>query len=386
MIGRVAIDPPLQSSIILLLAPLTVGKSLSNEAYQIISVLAQLLWIPAVWLLLTKLLKNHKDAIYIIACCIFSGFFYFNSIFVWPKLIAGSLTVLGIYIILFEPKKSNALLLVMSSSFALGFLAHSSTIFTLIPFGFLLLLKKYRLNFNQLFLCATTILLIISPWLLYQRYIDPPGNRLVKWHIGGSEIIDDRNPLETIISSYSNTSKKTIIENKISNLTTPFGNAPSGYLYSQDWFGKVRDFDFRFMIFGLAFANIGWIIMAFSRPRSKQKIYYSNIKSLLCPTVVSLLLWALVLFGPHITVIHAGSYATMIMLITILYTLISIYPRILKMVTLMSLLYFFIFWYYSPLKLGALNGVFILSILSLIPVMLVLYAYLKNGDRKINVI
>ena len=37
----------------------------------------------------------------------------------------------------------------------------------------------------------------------YQRYDDPPGDRLIKWHLAGVSEIDDRGSLETIVDSYT---------------------------------------------------------------------------------------------------------------------------------------------------------------------------------------
>ena len=38
-----------------------------------------------------------------------------------------------------------------------------------------------------------------SPWLAYQRFYDPPGDRLLKLHLGGQETIDSRSTLDTVV-------------------------------------------------------------------------------------------------------------------------------------------------------------------------------------------
>ena len=43
---------------------------------------------------------------------------------------------------------------------------------------------------------------VMAPWSAYQKYGDPPGNRLTKWMLAGDAEIDDRGIAETIIDAY----------------------------------------------------------------------------------------------------------------------------------------------------------------------------------------
>ena len=38
----------------------------------------------------------------------------------------------------------------------------------------------------------SSALVLMAPWSAYQKYADPPGNRLIKWHLAGVTEIDDR--------------------------------------------------------------------------------------------------------------------------------------------------------------------------------------------------
>ena len=49
---------------------------------------------------------------------------------------------------------------------------------------------------------AVVGVVMMGSWSAYQKYDDPPGNRLIKWHLGGVTEIDDRGSLETIVDSY----------------------------------------------------------------------------------------------------------------------------------------------------------------------------------------
>lgn len=372
--------PPLQSGIVLSQAPLLFNKQNEDASYQFISTIAQLMWIPAVWLIVVRLARQGFSRAFVMTTSIFSGFYFFNSIFVWPKLLAGSLTILGVYVFLFQKKKSATGLLLMTLGVSLGFLAHSSAVFTVAPLLFLLRRKEYQIPIKQLAFCGIIFTLLVGPWLLYQKFYDPPGNRLLKWHIGGSEIIDTRGPIETTLDSYRATPLETIIKNKISNVTTPFGTAQSSHLYSENSFGKLRDIEFRFMIFALAILNVGWFLLI-SKKRIKTRANEENI--LLFVALIASLFWALVLFGPNITVIHAGSYANMMIILTVMSLLISQRKKLAYFVLSVSLPYFYLIWMIEVFishKISILY--FACSILSVFIVMLILYKLAVSDDRK----
>ena len=84
---------------------------------------------------------------------------------------------------------------------ALAMLAHGASAFALIP---LLVVAAVRgvPSRRWLGIAALVGVALLAPWSAYQRFADPPGNRLIKWQIGGSLEIDDRGLLETIVDGY----------------------------------------------------------------------------------------------------------------------------------------------------------------------------------------
>ena len=81
------------------------------------------------------------------------------------------------------------------------------TIFPLIIFC--LFIKKFP-NTKTILYCLTLLFVVLLPWVLYQKVYDPPGNRLLKWHIAGVIDVDSRGFLEALYQSYKNTD---VIEN-----------------------------------------------------------------------------------------------------------------------------------------------------------------------------
>ena len=58
----------------------------------------------------------------------------------------------------------------------------------------------------------------MAPWSAYQKYGDPPGNRLIKWTLAGVVEIDDRGTGETIVDAYGEAGLGGTLHNKAREL------------------------------------------------------------------------------------------------------------------------------------------------------------------------
>ncbi|GAB3852041.1 hypothetical protein GCM10027610_079640 [Dactylosporangium cerinum] len=138
--------PPLQSGVQLLQAPLTESASWRIISYEVLTVLLQAMWLPALWGLFRALkVSTHTFAV-VAAGCACTGLFFFNSVFTWPKLLPAALVVLTCGVWFFDrreprPNQPN------HWSWAIGGLAagaamvaHSGVVFTLVPIVVALLL------------------------------------------------------------------------------------------------------------------------------------------------------------------------------------------------------------------------------------------------------
>lgn len=369
--------PPLLTGSTLLQSPLTLSNSKRVVSYEILAVILQCSWVPIVWALGRQLKLKIKANLFVTMLCAFSGFFFFNSVFTWPKLLAGSLVTLAFLLIFFE-RPSKIRWSIAAISAALGFLAHSSVIFTLIPIGlFVILIRRHNPGWKILLMGGTTFVILCMPWVLYQKLYDPPGDRLLKWHVGGSENIDSRSVIQATSDSYRKANPKTIVSNKVGNLTTPLGRIPpEGSLYTDNFLGKLRDAEFRYMLFGLGIGNLGWLLLL-------KRDYYAKLKKtvdlkrlwfMLCVSAISLVLWALMLFGPNITVIHAGSYTNMILMMTTLFSVLSIIKvSILKLLAIIQASYFLIVWVISVWMDGTIHSsMVLLSLVSFVCLLIII--------------
>ncbi len=324
--------PPLQSAIVLsqyfgLIGPVYV-------AYEILSVLLQCLWIFGLWLLLYSLGINRLAISLVLAGSLFSNFILVNSVFVWPKLLAASY-LLGFLALLLgghlagRPRTRTAMAVVAGALVAWSLLSHGGTAFACL--GLLPLVILYRRSF-PLKTMATSLItaaLLYTPWILFQKFVDPPGDRLIKMHVAGIDPIDSRSAGQAILDSYRALSFSQIVDYKKQNLERIFDNYQfwptlRAFLFElpkdEPARSRVRLYDAKdlnagqFFFFpctlGLYLLGIPLLLVGvFPQRRSNE---WKAAVLLLAFTVVADLFWSLIMLGPATTNVHAGSYATVV--------------------------------------------------------------------------
>jgi hypothetical protein len=320
--------PPLQAGLLLLQLPLgrLVGQPL---VYALVAGCAfQCAWVPAVWALWGAGGLQRRRAGLALLFVVLSGFALFNTLFTWPKMLAGALTLFAATLALFDrgPGRRFPAVLVGLSA-ALGALAHGGVAFTLLPLALLLLWPRYYPGLLALAAGAAVFAAMLTPWHLYQRYYDPPGDSLARNHLGGnSPTLRDDEPLwQYMLDAYRRLSADEILANKMANVKTLFrgDKQPSVQHYpwpphqeSAQWPVDAVGFrrcDFSCQFWTLGVLNVGWLVALASLRRSHE------LDPTLGMTVPALglagvLVWVLLMFGPGTTVIHQGSHATVLLL------------------------------------------------------------------------
>ncbi len=351
--------PPLQSGAVLLESPLTQSSGVGIMSYQLLATFLQMAWIPVVWLLGRKLRLNNKQLAVLLVFCLCSGFFFFNSIFTWPKLLAGSLGGIALALLLFE-KPSRAGWSLAGAAIGTALLSHGGVAFTFVAIIPLLLTKWFFPGWKIALSAVAAVLIIFAPWTAYQHFYDPPGNRVLKWEIAGVIPIDDRSFDQALVDSYKAAGVRAIVHNKRTNATTLIYNkAGSSYLYSTGKLGKLRDAQFRFVLFSIGLLNLGWFILLVPRWRKRlasSAIDMSKLWLMLGIAGAALVAWVALMFGPYSTIIHQGSYLTMLLLFVCLGAAVTTMPkRILAGYTALYVLCFAALWiftiYVRPLHL-----------------------------------
>jgi hypothetical protein len=313
--------PPLQSGINLIVYPF----SCSDITYQTISSYLQALFFVPVIALALRWGKGFT--ISLIISIAFSSLSALHTVFVWPKIIAASYTLMFFIAcctdILKDENRKRVLLIAFSIPLAM--LSHGGCIFALLGISIVALLKSKKNFVVDILKASPLIVLLYSPWYYYQHNIDPPGDRLLKWHLAGIEAVNDRPFVKTLEESYSSITLSNWFNAKLANFdkifsgtmefikdiyhtltlsdqtvdnlnaSTLIGKSFFTFFYSY-WFLSPLISLLVFLIFSISYRRV---------PRAPSDIVYMGLTAL-----ISAFVSVLLLFQPSATVIHQNSFYT----------------------------------------------------------------------------
>jgi hypothetical protein len=214
--------------------PLQVGYVLSQRAfshdtvnlhYQALCMIIQQLWVVGMWAVLTAARLRPATRSLAIFAAMVSDVAIVHGFFVWPKLLAAAFVLAAFALVVgpewIERRRDLRVAALVAALCALALLAHGASAFAIIP---LLVVAALRgMPGRWLALAAAVALALLLPWSAYQRYADPPGNRVVKWQIGGDPHIDGKGTLQAIVDGYSEAGLGGAIENKYDNFAEMVG-------------------------------------------------------------------------------------------------------------------------------------------------------------------
>jgi hypothetical protein len=355
----IADRPPLQIGATLPVQDLnkTAPEQTVSNYYNLFAIFLQLSWVGVVWGLFQrfKIRKRYQAVLFIGFCA--TGFFYLNSVFVWPKLLAGALTVAGMSPFLGVEMKKKLLrfLPVGAGLIALGLMSHGGVIFSIIPFACLLLYKLWRLqdrDYRLIGIALAIVVAIMLPWQIYRASITT-SDRLVKYQFADvMSAADTRGTAETLIDAYKGISFGTWVHNKLQNLRTLIdGTGNEGFIYicpidhvvaSRDECAKQRDLAFFSTLFSVESFVFGGIFLIYQAIRRRLDGFD---KESLIVIGACLALWVLLMFAPGSTVVHQGSYVTgILMFILFGRSILRSSPKFLAFLVAAQVLIFYAAW------------------------------------------
>lgn len=325
--------PPLQIGGVVSLLDIIPNDALKLASYQVFSTFLQLAWIAGLWAFLKFLKIESSQEKFILFTSVFLGFYYYNSVYVWPKLLAAGLALAGLSLLLFykQADKKDVLprWIAASCLLVLSLLSHGSTLFIIISLGLYLLITRRLPSVRVILIAACCALALYSPWILYKSRTTT-SDRLVKWHFAGVIQPDERSTVKTIIDSYQAASISQIMHAKVENFKTlvyytPYeitphevSDAPNANMDSANshkaLLSNVRRQEFYATLPALGVINLGWIVMVMLFKKNRKA--FDVISQPLALGLLATLVWCMLMFIPGSTVIHQNSYTTMMLIIT----------------------------------------------------------------------
>lgn len=210
--------PPLQVGYVLAQRPF--GWGTTGISYEVVGVIVQQLWVLGMWALLCAARLRPRTRGLAMLAAIVSDIAIVHGFYVWPKLIAASFLLAALALVISEDwprlRRQPLAAALFAGLCGLAALAHGSSFFFALPLVAVALWK--RPSWSWIGTAAAVAIVLLGSWSAYQHYADPPGDRLVKWQLGGSPEIDDRGSLETIVDSYREAGIGGTLDNKWVNL------------------------------------------------------------------------------------------------------------------------------------------------------------------------
>jgi MFS family permease len=200
-------------------------------------------------------------------------------------------------------------------------MGHGSSAFPIVALVLILAFRGLP-SWRWLAVGLGVLVVVMAPWSAYQKWGDPPGNRLIKWQIGGAIDVDSRGSLQTIGEGYEDAGVGGTIHNKAENLVTISGGGPMADLIKaiDEQLGRgetatalanLRTIFFLFLLPSLGLLLLGPLAMlaGIYRRRGDPADWRFALQSLLV-YAVGIASWCLLMFGngDARTVIHQGSY------------------------------------------------------------------------------
>jgi hypothetical protein len=311
--------PPLQEGWQLIGWPVTAGMGFSDQtASATASVWFQLSWVFALYGLLRSVGIASGRALFWVMAASLNGFFLFHTLFTWPKLSAGAFVcgTFGVWVLGGSPSRLRGAV-VGAVLAGLACLSHGGAAFSLIPFIPWVAWRCFRKETALWALAALVFALVVAPWMAYQRYYAPPGDRLLKMHLAGRDQVDNRSVGRDIAEAYGSLSWKEIVERKSANLAFQLeGNWSDAASFSATSADQRRTDEFIH-----AFRELGWwniavplLAVSLARASSRRRLAGASRQqwALGAWTVATVVIWCALMFTR--TEVSQGSFAVMISL------------------------------------------------------------------------
>lgn len=319
--------PPLLAGFILLVRGLAAPvMGVQNAAFGA-SVIGQLLWVPALFAFLRAWGFSRAASAPALLLVGAAGTTLVNTLYTWPKLMAAAFVLASCALLLdairrrrfFTRSFVGAVLL-----FTLAVLSHGAAAFSL-PLVVGLGIAAYRGQRPRRILATTAVagfagLLVYLPWMLYQRLADPPGDRLLKWHLAGVIDEDSRTFAQAAADAYGSLTPAEWLAGRLANLAAVFDPRPFGSATATDPLqARVEAEAFTTTAaLGLAAALIVvvTVIIAIRAVRTRTLVWTDRrFLLLVAASLACILFWCLLMFLPGSTTVHQGSHVWLLILI-----------------------------------------------------------------------
>jgi len=311
--------PPLQAGMMMTAYPIASTDGRLLGAF-VLGVAANMLWVLGLWSVLRCLRFRASTTALVVLAISLAGPVFVNIVFTWPKMLAGGLTLCALSAVLNRELAAGRRVILGGAAAALALLAHGGALPAVLAVALLVVMRRYRLKARTLALTGLVAIAVYSPWIGYQHFYNPPGNRLLKWHLAGNTKLTNESALRTIARAYEKAGIGGTLHNKLDNVraivgdpTFSNGSHDGGHLgWTGSRIGRLRILSLTRI--GLAPGLLLLGLLAFARRRVRRSPWAPPLAVFFA---LSTLIYALMEFGGGVASLawmHTSPYASLLVL------------------------------------------------------------------------
>lgn len=236
-----------------------------HVSYTVVGTALQLLIVPISALIVKKV--SRPQALSVSACILFlcmatTPLFIHNISYLWPKIFSAIYILIAIYFIFIAFKPSWPHVFLCAMALACAFLSHGGSAYAIIGIGLLkiLFLLRSELKNRQMWVYHFGIfvgfIIVNIPWSLYKQFVQPPGDRLTKWHLLDETEVTDTGFLELASQKYDGFLFGDLLERIRAGVTAQFYQP---FLDVYTWLTTGAQFDYFNASFFATIPSIGYL-------------------------------------------------------------------------------------------------------------------------------
>jgi hypothetical protein len=321
---KVSDRPPLLAS--LLFPAATVMRHFSFQAYagtesmvlQMCSFGIQNSWVLPVWVLLRRLRLREKQCVVALLLLAATPFIFFNTVYVWPKLLAATLCLIQHVLLSGGIRErdplSRQLFPIALSGFAAGLavMAHGSAAIAVLAIYIAAIFRRSRTRWLRLALSGAAALLVIVPWLVWTKVAAPTTNPLPRFLLTADFGFSQPKPsgvLESALNMYRTMPFSTWLHEKLVAAKTLLGlnlSSPRRALgtFKVPFLGfeSIRAYQFFFLVpsLGMLLIPLFWLLPIRRNQQALPLPTRQAVRDLALAATLTLLLQFIVMMAPHI--------------------------------------------------------------------------------------
>lgn len=330
--------PPVLGGIALLFFAM-VPRSLEHLYFMAITTIASTSWIAALALVCREArLGLDRTTLFVLAVSQ-TFYFYFSSVFTWPKALSGALLVGAFALLVLRPamlsRRVSGAQLALGSAFAgLAFLTHNSTLLLLVPVAALLLKPQLFPGVRSCAIGSGIFLLIALPYTALKSVKEPTASNLTKYTLTIPESApvepeENRNLSipEALKKAYAPLSWSEIADNKWRNITPIFNPGCFGVCAGSTMKESNLHSEVLPVMGSMKFFNLGWLLflplaflapMLYGNSRQQANAGLEGVRKIssLCLAVAAcgLLIYALISFQQRVNNISSSGFMMLLFL------------------------------------------------------------------------